>query len=114
ELRLVRLVRTMSSRRAQSSTPSIATLALWPGAATRRSAPFLAQTCARSRRAPGPDVRQVRMGEGFGLVPEQKHDVTRLGLRFEQLPAQARPVHGVRVLAAFQRVAGPSPAEIPF
>ena len=54
------------------------------------------------------------MGEGFGLVPEQKHDVTRLGLRFEQLPAQARPVHGVRVLAAFQRVAGPSPAEIPF
>src|ERR671913_583879 len=60
-----------------------------------------------------PDVRQVRMGQGFGLVPEQKHDVARLGLRFEQLSAQARPVHGVRVLAAFQGVAGPSPAEIP-
>src|SRR3954468_22887518 len=47
ELRLVRLVRTMSLRRPQSSTPSIATLALWPGAGMRRSAPFLAQTCAR-------------------------------------------------------------------
>src|SRR3954471_12446747 len=34
ELRLVRLVRTMSLRRAQSSTPSIATLALWPIAST--------------------------------------------------------------------------------
>src|SRR3954469_23185276 len=44
ELRLVRLVRTMSLRRAQSSTPSIATLALWPGAGMRRSAPFFAQT----------------------------------------------------------------------
>jgi hypothetical protein len=47
ELRLVRLVRTMSSRPAQSSTPSIATFAAWPGAGMRRSAPFLAQTCAR-------------------------------------------------------------------
>src|SRR3954468_20309703 len=47
ELRLVRLVRTMSLRCAQSSTPSMATLALWPGAGTRRSVPLLAQTCAR-------------------------------------------------------------------
>src|SRR5215210_4566012 len=69
----------------------------------RRSAPFL-----------GPDVRQVRMGERFGLVAEQKHDVARLGLRFEQLPAQARPVHGVGVLPTFQRVAGSPPAEAPF
>src|SRR3954469_17463193 len=46
-LRLVRLVRTMSSRPAQSSTPSIATLALWPGAGMRRSVPLLAQTGAR-------------------------------------------------------------------
>src|SRR5215210_6469604 len=38
----------MSSRPAQSSPPSIATLALWPGAGMRRSAPFLAHTCARS------------------------------------------------------------------
>src|SRR3954447_21303652 len=52
--------------------------------------------------------------QGFRLVREQKHDVARLGLSLEQLPAQARPVHRVRVLAAFQRVAGPSPAEIPF
>src|SRR5215203_6403217 len=58
-------------------------------------------------------MRQVRMGEGFGLVREQKHDVTRLGLCLEQHPAQARPVHGIRILAALQRVAGPSPAESP-
>src|SRR5215218_3533271 len=62
----------------------------------------------------GPDVRQVRMGEGFGLVREQKHDVACLGLRLEQLAAQPGAVHGVRILAAFQRVAGPSPAEVPF
>src|SRR5213076_2116560 len=58
-----------------------------------------------------PDVRQVGMGQGFGLVAEQKHDVACLRLSLEQLSAQTRPVH--RVLAAFQRVAGPSPAEIP-
>src|SRR5215203_1117119 len=61
----------------------------------------------------GPDVRQIGMGEDFGLVPEQKHDVARLRLGFEQLSAQARTVHRVRVLAAFQRVAGPSPTECP-
>src|SRR4051794_16486241 len=62
----------------------------------------------------GPDVRQVRMGERFGLVPEEQHDVTGLSLRFEQLSAQARPVHGIRILAALQRVAGSPPAEAPF
>src|SRR5215210_2859821 len=61
----------------------------------------------------GPDMRQIGMGEGFGLVAEQEHDVARLGLSLEQLSAQARPVHGIRILAALQRVAGPSPAEIP-
>jgi len=35
----------------------------------------------------GPDVRQIRMGEHFGLVAEQKHDVARLGLGLEQLSA---------------------------
>src|SRR5215210_795892 len=48
----------------------------------------------------GPDVRQVRVGERFGLIAEQKHDV-------------ARPVHGIRILATFQRVACTPPAEIP-
>src|SRR3954465_15823395 len=62
----------------------------------------------------GPDVRQVRMGERIGLVAEEQHDVTGLSLRFEQLPAQARPVHGVGVLPTFQRVAGSPPAEAPF
>src|SRR3954454_15499674 len=54
------------------------------------------------------------MRQRFGLVREQKYDVAHLGLRFEPRPAQARPVHGIRILAALQRVAGPSPAEIPF
>ena len=62
----------------------------------------------------GPDMRQIGMGEGFGLVAEQEHDVARLGLGFEQLSAQARPVHGVGVLPTFQRVAGSPPAEAPF
>src|SRR4051795_10242307 len=58
-------------------------------------------------------MRQVRMGQGFGLVPKEQHDVARLGLSFEQLPAQARTVHRVCVLATSQRVARPSPAEVP-
>src|SRR3954447_2913690 len=60
-----------------------------------------------------PDMRQVRMSKSFRLVREQKHDVARLGLGLEQRPAQARAVHRVRVLATLQRMAGPSPAEIP-
>src|SRR3982751_574294 len=62
----------------------------------------------------GPEMRQIGMGEGFGLVAERQHDVARLGLCLEQLSAQARPVHGVRILAALQRVAGSPPAEAPF
>ena len=54
------------------------------------------------------------MGQGFRLVAKEKHDVACLGLGREQLPAQAGTIYSVRVLAAFQRVAGPSPAEIPF
>src|SRR4051794_28220881 len=54
------------------------------------------------------------MGQGFRLVANEKHDVAGLGLSLEQLSAQARPIHGVPILAALQRVAGPSPAEIPF
>src|SRR3954466_2736011 len=62
----------------------------------------------------GPDMRQIGMGEGFGLVAAQEHAVARLGLCLEQLSAQARPVHGIRILAALQRVAGSPPAEAPF
>jgi hypothetical protein len=43
-------------------------------------------------------MRQIGMGEGFGLVAEQEHDVARLGLGFEPLSAQARTVHSVRIL----------------
>ena len=34
-----------------------------------------------------PDMREVRVGEGFELVTKEQHDVTRLGLGFEQLSA---------------------------
>src|SRR3954454_4231732 len=61
-----------------------------------------------------PDVRQVRVGEGFGLVCEQERDGARLGLSLEQLSAQALPVHGVGVLPTFQCVAGSPPAKAPF
>src|SRR5215207_4708244 len=54
------------------------------------------------------------MGERFGLVAEQKHDVARLGLRLEQLSAQAGAIYSVLILAAFQRVAGSPPAKAPF
>ena len=54
------------------------------------------------------------MGERLGLVAKQEHDIARLGLRFEELAAQARPVHGVGLLAALQGVARPAPAEPPF
>src|SRR5215210_385021 len=60
-----------------------------------------------------PEVRQVRMGKRFGLVCEQKHDVTRLRLSLEQLSAQARAVHSIRILPSLQRVARTPPAEIP-
>jgi hypothetical protein len=46
-LRLVRLVWTTRLRATQSSTPSNATLAAWPGAGMRRSAPFFAHAWAR-------------------------------------------------------------------
>src|SRR3712207_2991323 len=54
------------------------------------------------------------MGQRFGLVGEQKHDVARLSLSLEQLSAQARPVQSIPVLTPLQRMARPSPAEIPF
>src|SRR5215210_6683683 len=71
--------------------------------------------CRKAQVGPflGPDVRQIGMGERFGLVREQKHDVTRLRLSLEQLSAQARPVHRVRILATLQGVARTPPAEIP-
>jgi hypothetical protein len=40
------------------------------------------------------------MREGFRLVCKKEDDITRFGLGFEQLPAQARTVHGGGVLAA--------------
>src|ERR1700756_1486777 len=102
-LRLRGLVWTISSRRAQSKAPIIAILAAWPGAGTRRSAPFLAQTTA---------------GEGCVSAsdssPKRQHDVAGRGLRFQQLTAQTGAVNGIGILTAFQRVPRPPPAKAPF
>src|SRR5829696_4339444 len=59
-------------------------------------------------------MREIGMGQGFRLVAKEKHDVAGLGLSLEQLSAQARPIHSVLILTSLQRVAGASPAEIPF
>src|SRR5215211_7190817 len=59
-------------------------------------------------------MREIGMGQGFRLVAKEQHDVAGLGLSLEQLSAQARPIHSVPILTSLQRVAGPSPAEIPF
>jgi hypothetical protein len=57
---------------------------------------------ARSRHAQigsllGPDMGEIGMRERFRLVAEQQHDVTGLGLRFQQLTAQAGPIDGVGI-----------------
>ena len=66
-------------------------------------------------RAPlGPGLGEIGMGERFGFIAEQKHDIARLGLRLQQLEAQAGAVDGVGILAALQRVPRPAPAETPF
>lgn len=59
-------------------------------------------------------MRQIGVSQGFGLVAEQEHDVAGLGLRLEELAAQARAVHGVGVLAALQGVARRPPEKTPF
>ena len=61
----------------------------------------------------GPGLREVGVGERFGLVAEQQHDVARLGLRLQQLAAQAGAVHRVGVLPTLQRVTRAPPAERP-
>ena len=72
-LRLVRLVWTMSLRAAQSNAPIMAT---WRPARAQEPA---------DRRRLGPGMRQIGMGERFGFVAEQEHDIARLGLRFRSL-----------------------------
>ena len=69
---------------------------------------------AQIRALLGPSMSQIGVGERFGFIPEQEHDIARLGLRLQELAAQAGAIHGVCILAALQGVARPAPAEIPF
>jgi hypothetical protein len=45
----------------------------------------------------GPDMGEVGMRERFRLVREQQHDVTGLGLGFQQLAAQPGAIDGIGV-----------------
>lgn len=62
--------------------------------------------------APGPRPRQIRVCQGLALVAIKENDAASLGLGLAQLKAQpdARDLAGI--LAAFQRVPGPPPAEV--
>jgi hypothetical protein len=66
------------------------------------------------RAALGPSPRQIRMGEGLALVAVEQNDIAGLGLGLAQLEAQPHALDLVGVLAAFQRVPGPPPAEVFF
>ena len=63
--------------------------------------------------APGPGTRQIRMGEGLRFIGEQQYDVASQRLLLEQLQTQARTRHRLRVLPAFQGVAGPFAGKAP-
>src|ERR687889_674122 len=69
---------------------------------------------AQIRALLGPGMGEIGMGQCLRLIAEQEHDIARLGLRLQELAAQASAVHGVCVLAALQGVARTAPAESPF
>jgi uncharacterized membrane-anchored protein YitT (DUF2179 family) len=54
---------------------------------------------------------KVRMGQGFGLIFIKQNDIAGLDLLTPYLKAKADTVDLSRVLTAFQRVPGASPAE---
>src|SRR5215470_162034 len=62
----------------------------------------------------GPDMGEVGMRERRRFVPEQQHDVTGLGLGFQQPTAQAGTINRVGILTPLQRVPRAPPAKAPF
>ncbi len=66
------------------------------------------------RTALGPCARQIRVCQGLALVAIKENDVAGLGLGLAQLEAQPDALDLAGALAAFQRVAGPPPAEFFF
>src|SRR6516225_4766589 len=62
----------------------------------------------------GPGPRQIGMRQRLALVAIEQNDVAGLGLGLAQLKAQSHALDLVGDLAAFQRVAGPPPAEVFF
>ena len=54
------------------------------------------------------------MAQRFRFVLKQEHDVTGLRLLLQETKAQSGAIDGIAVLAAFQSVPWPPPAEAPF
>ncbi len=66
------------------------------------------------RTASCPGMRQVWMGQSFGLIAKQQDDVASFGLLAQQTQPQARPIDRLRILPAAQAMAGTPPSEPPF
>ncbi len=62
----------------------------------------------------GPGMGKIRMGERFGLILEQQHDIASLGLLLQKTKPQTRAVNGNGVLPPLQRVPRSPPAIAPF
>ena len=66
------------------------------------------------RAGPRPCVREIRMCQRLAFITIEKDDVASLGLTLAQLQTQSDPFDLACVLATFQRVPGPPPAELFF
>jgi hypothetical protein len=58
----------------------------------------------------GPGMRQIGMGQRFGLVLRQQHDIAGLGLQLQDFEAEAEAVDGVGVLSSEQAMTRATPA----
>jgi hypothetical protein len=62
-------------------------------------------------RAPlGPGMGEIGMGERFGFIRRQQHDIACFRLLFQQLEPQSGSVNGVGILSSVQAVAGAAPS----
>ncbi len=60
--------------------------------------------------APGPGMRQIRMGQRLGLVGRQQHDIARFGLLFQQFEPEPGAVDRLGVLSAGEAMTRSAPA----
>jgi hypothetical protein len=58
----------------------------------------------------GPGVRQIGMGQSFGLVGRQQHDIAGFGLLLQQSEPESGAIDGIGILSVAQAVPGPAPS----